>query len=90
MTCARRATGRRVMRALFRLVSLTALAPSLLLSGCFLFFTTRKLPKPMAPAVVQTLTPDQLVAKLNERWATFDTMTAKVEMLSSVLKTPAS
>jgi outer membrane lipoprotein-sorting protein len=75
------------MRALFRLVSLTALAPSLLLSGCFLFFTTRKLPKPMAPAVVQTLTPDQLVAKLNERWATFDTMTAKVEMLSSVLKT---
>ena len=75
------------MRTLCRLVSMTALAPSLLLSGCFLFFTTRKLPKPMAPAVVQTLTPDQLVAKLNERWATFDTMTAKVEMLSSVLKT---
>jgi outer membrane lipoprotein-sorting protein len=75
------------MRALFRLVSLTALAPSLLLSGCFIFFTTRKLPVPVAPAVVQTVTPDQLVARLNGRWTAFDTMTAKVEMLSSVLET---
>ena len=87
MTEARRAKRRRVMRAIYRLVSLTALAPSLLLSGCFIFFTTRKLPKPMAPAVVQTVTPDQLVARLNERWSGLDTMTAKVEMLTSVLKT---
>lgn len=83
----RRASGRRVERALFRLVSITALAPSLLLSGCFLFFTTRKLPKPMAPSVVQTVTPDQLVERLNQRWSGLDTMTAKVEMLTSVLKT---
>jgi outer membrane lipoprotein-sorting protein len=75
------------MRAICRLASITALAPSLLLSGCFLFFTTRRLPVPMAPAVVQTVTPDQLVAHLNERWTALDTMTAKVEMLSSVLKT---
>lgn len=81
------ARGERLMRALFRLVSLTALAPSLLLSGCFIFFTTRKLPVPMAPAVVHTVTPDQLVARLNDRWDAFDTMTAKVEMLTSVLKT---
>jgi outer membrane lipoprotein-sorting protein len=75
------------MRAICRVASITALAPSLLLSGCFLFFTTRKLPVPMAPAVVQTVTPDQLVARLNQRWAAFDSMTAKVEMLTSVLKT---
>jgi outer membrane lipoprotein-sorting protein len=87
MSAVRRATGSNVMRAICRVASITALAPSLLLSGCFLFFTTRKLPVPMAPAVVQTVTPDQLVARLNQRWAAFDSMTAKVEMLTSVLKT---
>ena len=79
--------GRTVMRTICRLVSYTALAPSLLLSGCFIFFTTRKLPVPMAPAVVKTVTPEELVARLNERWGALDTMTAKVEMLTSVLKT---
>jgi outer membrane lipoprotein-sorting protein len=64
---------------------MSALAPSLLLCGCFIFFTTRKLPVPKAPAVVKTATPDELVAQLNERWANLDTMTAKVEILTSVL-----
>lgn len=87
MSAAGRTTERKVARAICRLASITALAPSLLLSGCFIFFTTRKLPVPMAPAVVQTVTPEQLVARLNERWGALDTMTAKVEMLTSVLRT---
>jgi outer membrane lipoprotein-sorting protein len=76
-----------VLRTVYRLVAMTALAPSLLLSGCFLFFTTRKLPVPLAPANVQTVTPDELVSRLNQRWDAFDSMTAKVEMLTSVLET---
>jgi len=36
---------------------------------------------------VQSVTPDELVALLNQRWGSFDTMTAKVEMLTSVLNT---
>jgi outer membrane lipoprotein-sorting protein len=82
-----KAVGRNVARKICRFAALTALAPSLLLSGCFIFFTTRKLPVPVAPAVFQTVTPDELVARLNQRWAAFDTMTAKVEILTSVLKT---
>ena len=37
--------------------------------------------------MVKTATPDELVAQLNERWANLDTMTAKVEILTSVLNT---
>ena len=70
-----------------RLASVTALAPSLLLTGCFVISTTRHLPVPKAPAVVQSVTPDELVAQLNQRWGALDTMTAKVEMLTSVLNT---
>jgi outer membrane lipoprotein-sorting protein len=65
----------------------TALAPSLLLSGCFVISTTRHLPVPIAPAITQTMTPDALVAELNERWGALNTMTAKVDILTSVLKT---
>jgi outer membrane lipoprotein-sorting protein len=72
---------------LSRLAGVTALAPSLLLSGCFVISTTRHLPVPIAPAIVQTMKPDDLVAELNQRWAALDTMTAKVEILTSVLKT---
>jgi len=82
-----RAVRRSSWGVIYRLAALTALAPSMLLSGCFIFFTTRKLPVPMAPAVVKTVTPDELVAQLNERWNALDTMTAKVEILTSVLKT---
>ena len=72
-------------RTVYCLAAITALAPSMLLSGCFIFFTTRKLPVPMAPAVVQTVTPDELVAQLNQRWTSLDSMTAKVDILTSVL-----
>jgi hypothetical protein len=87
MSAADGAMRRNILGTVYRLVAITALAPSLLLSGCFLFFTTRKLPVPMAPANVQTVTPDELVARLNQRWTAFDTMTAKVEMLTSVIET---
>lgn len=79
-------SGRTVKRIIGRLACLTALGPSMLLSGCFIISTTRKLPLPMAPAKVQVATPDELVAQLNKRWDSLDTMTAKVEILTSVFK----
>lgn len=59
-------------------------SPVLLLSGCL--FTTRKLPVPKAPSIVQTATPDELVAQLNQRWAALDSLNATVEIQASVLK----
>jgi outer membrane lipoprotein-sorting protein len=60
--------------------------PSLLLSGCGILWTTRKLPVPKAPSIVRTVTPDELVAQVNQRWAALDTLTATVEIQASVLK----
>lgn len=75
------------MRYVQRLAGVIALAIAPMLSGCFLFYTTRHLPVPKAPAIVQKLTPDELVQRLNERWADLNSMTAKVEIRASVLKT---
>jgi hypothetical protein len=74
------------MRASYRLASVTTLSLPLLLTGCSLFPTTRKLPVPKAPVITQTATPEQLVARLNERWAAISTLTAKVEFRASVVK----
>jgi hypothetical protein len=74
------------MKNLQRLAFLGLSACSPLLSGCFLISTTRHLPVPKAPSITQTVTPDQLVSQLNERWTSLNTMTAKVEMQASVLK----
>lgn len=63
-----------------------ALALPLLLSGCALISTHRKLPVPKAPAVVQTATPEQLVARLNERWNSLQTLTVYVEIQLSVVQ----
>jgi outer membrane lipoprotein-sorting protein len=70
-----------------RIASGTALSLPLLLSGCFILSTTRHLPIPKAPAVVQAVTPEQLVAQLDERWDALQTLNAKVEIQTSVLKT---
>lgn len=59
--------------------------PLLLLSGCL--FTTRRLPVPKAPTVTQTVTPDELVKLLNQRWDTLNTLYATVEIQASTLKT---
>lgn len=66
-------------------VGLTAL-PSLLLAGCSIFPTTRKLPVPKAPAVTQAAAPEELVAQLNKRWDGVDALTATVEIRATELK----
>jgi hypothetical protein len=58
-----------------------------LLAGCSLFPTTRKLPIPKAPLVTQTATPEELVARVNQRWDALNTLTATVEIHASVIKT---
>jgi hypothetical protein len=63
----------------------TLLLP-LLLTGCSLFPTTRKLPVPKAPTITQSAAPDELVARLNQRWAAINTLTATVEIQASVTK----
>jgi hypothetical protein len=49
-------------------------------------WTTRKLPVPKAPSIVQTVMPDQLVERLNQRWDALDSLNASVEIQASVLK----
>jgi outer membrane lipoprotein-sorting protein len=58
--------------------------PLLLLSGCM--FTTRKLPVPRSPAMVQTVTPEDLVAQLNRHWAELESLNATVDIQASALK----
>lgn len=74
------------MTAMRKMVSRTALALPLALAGCSLWPTTRHLPVPKAPLVVQTATPQQLVAILNRRWDALSTLTATVEIQASELK----
>jgi outer membrane lipoprotein-sorting protein len=59
-------------------------APLLLLSGCL--WTTRRLPIPKPPTITQTVTPGELVERLNQSWAALDTLNATVELQASVLK----
>jgi len=70
-----------------RLASVGALFLPLLLAGCSLFPTTRKLPVPKPPLITQTATPEELVALLNRRWEGLNTLTATVEIQASVIKT---
>lgn len=75
------------MNARCRLSSVLALCLPLLLAGCSLFPTTRKLPVPKAPSITQTATPEELVALLNRRWDGLNALTATVEIQASVIKT---
>jgi len=61
----------------------TALLLPILLTGCSILPTTRKLPVPKAPALTQTVDPDELVAQLNKRWASLNTLNAKVDIQAS-------
>jgi outer membrane lipoprotein-sorting protein len=56
-------------------------------AGCSLFPTTRKLPVPKPPAVVQTVASDQLVAQLNQRWDAIQSFTATVDIQATETKT---
>lgn len=75
------------MRALARAAAAAGLALPLALSGCQLFPTTRHLPVPKAPGLVQTKTPEELVALVNQRWDALQSLTAKVEIQATELKT---
>jgi len=59
-----------------------------MMTGCMSLFTSkRKLLQPIAPATVQTASADELVARLNDQWAKFESMTATVDIRASHLKT---
>jgi outer membrane lipoprotein-sorting protein len=75
------------MRSVDRLVCAAALALPLLLAGCNILPTTRHLPVPKAPSLVQTATPDELVKQLNQHWNALNTLTATVEIYATELKT---
>jgi hypothetical protein len=76
------------VRRLRRLASAAALALPLLLSGCSYFIPTKRhLPVPITPAVVQTVSPEDLVKQLNGRWDALSTLTATVEIQATELKT---
>lgn len=75
------------MRSTVRLTSAAGLLVSLLLSGCSLLPTRRKLPVPKAPAITQTVSPEELVARLNQRWDALQSLTATVEIQATELKT---
>ena len=68
-----------------RLATAVLSLPLLLLSGCL--WSTRKLPVPRAPSVVQTVTGEELVARLNSRWDALQTLVATVQIQPSVMKT---
>ena len=63
-----------------------ALPLLLTLTGCGLFPSTRKLPVPVPPSMVQSVTPDVLVARLNDQWNRFQSLTCNVYILASRLK----
>jgi outer membrane lipoprotein-sorting protein len=63
-----------------------ALLIPLLLTGCSLLPTTRKLPVPKAPSITQTVTPEELVGQVDERWEALNSLTATVEIQASVAK----
>jgi outer membrane lipoprotein-sorting protein len=73
------------MRGISRTAAVTSLLlPALLLSGCM--FSTRKLLIPKPPLVTQTVTPTELVTRLNKNWEAIESLTAHVEIQLSVLK----
>lgn len=57
-------------------------APLLLLSGCL--FSTRRLPVPKPPAVVQNATGEELVEQVNKRWEAFQSLNVTVDIQASV------
>jgi hypothetical protein len=76
------------MRAALRVAKWPALALPVFLAGCsYILPTKRHLPIPRTPDVVQTLSPDELVKQINDRWGSLNTLTATVEIQATALKT---
>lgn len=85
MSGAARTAGGAARHWILRGASVMALALALLpLTGCL--FTTRHLPVPKAPAITQTIAPNELVKQLNDRWNALHTLYAKVEIQASTMK----
>jgi hypothetical protein len=57
-----------------------------LVSGCSILPTTRKLPVPRTPTITESVSPENLVERVNQRWGDLNTLTAKVEMQATLLK----
>lgn len=76
------------MKVIVRCACAAGLFPALLLAGCsYLVPSKRKLPVPKAPAIVHTVTPEQLVASLNQRWESLEALTATVQIYATEYKT---
>ena len=59
-----------------------------MMTGCLsLLVSKRRLPVPLAPSNVQTVAASELVARLNEKWSKFESLTATVDIQASHLKT---
>jgi hypothetical protein len=63
-----------------------ALALPLLLTGCSLLPAKRHLPVPKVPPNVEIATPEELVTRINQRWNSFDNLTAEVEINLTLTK----
>jgi hypothetical protein len=75
------------MRLLRRVALLLAPAMAFLLPGCSYFIPTKRhLPVPITPPNVQTVSPDDLVKQLDERWDALDDLTATVEISATQTK----
>jgi hypothetical protein len=66
--------------------AVTALVLPLLLTGCSLMPTKRHLPVPKAPPNIEAATPEELVTQVNQRWSSFDNLTAEVEISLTLTK----
>lgn len=75
------------MNACPRPVAALALLLPILLSGCALLPTTRKLPVPKAPTLTQTVAAEELVTRLNQSWAALNTLNVNVDIQASEFKT---
>jgi len=69
-----------------RLAALASVSLPLWMAGCSLLPSTRHLPLPKAPENVQTVTPDQLVARLNDNWNALNTLNIQCTIHLSVVK----
>lgn len=68
-------------------LALAGLSALMGMTGCSLWPTTRKLPKPRVPVLTRTVTPAELVKQVDDRWDTLEGLTATVEMQATELKT---
>ncbi len=76
------------MRAAVRSAAAAGMGLTLLLTGCSLFVPSkRRLPVPKAPQIVQTVTPEELVKRLNQRWDSLQALTATAEIVATEFKT---